>query len=86
MNDAKLRMLLTEAFLPFAQGFAEKHPEQVTLSLTLTKRTVQGTVTFSDEDYEALLGDTFPRDEIGSAFRALASFNDARTPSLSFTR
>ncbi len=83
MDDAKLRTLLTDAFLPFAQGFAEKNPEQVTVNLTLTKRTIQGTVSYSAEDFDALLGDTFPRDEIGAAFRALSSWSDSRMPSLS---
>jgi hypothetical protein len=85
VEDAKLKTVLCEAFLPYAKGFAKDHPDQVTVTVSVTKRTVQGTVTYSSDDFEALLGDTFPRDEMGSAFRALVCWNDSRSPSLVVT-
>ena len=82
MPDQDLVALLENAFLPYARAYAADSPEAVELDVVCTPTQVRGTLRYAQVDHDALSSGSMTEVDIGRAFRALASWNDGRQPSL----
>jgi hypothetical protein len=82
MPDQDLVMLLEKAFLPYARAYAAEDPGAVELDVVCTATQVRGTLRYAQLDHDALSSGSMAEVDIGRAFRALASWNDGRQPSL----
>lgn len=82
MPDQDLVTLLENAFLPYARAYAAEDPGAVELDVVCTVTQVRGTLRYAQADHDALSAGSLTEVDIGRAFRALASWNDGRQPSL----